>query len=44
MNDNREFELLTEEELKKLDENLKKAENVELPENNRRIECFENRT
>ncbi len=32
MNDNREFEFLTEEEIKKLDENLKKAEKVELPE------------
>lgn len=32
MNDNREFELLTEEELKKLNENLQKAEKTELPE------------
>ena len=32
MNDNREFELFTEEELKKLDEKLQKAEKTELPE------------
>ena len=32
MNDNREYELFTEEELNNLDERLKKAENVELPE------------
>ncbi len=32
MNDNRDFELFTEEELKNLDSNLKKAENIELPE------------
>ncbi len=32
MNDNREFELLTEKELKNLDNNLKKTENIELPE------------
>ncbi len=32
MNDNREFELITEEELKNLDDNLKKTENIELPE------------
>lgn len=32
MNDNREFELLTDEELKALDDNLKKAENIDLPE------------
>lgn len=33
MNDNRDFELFSEEELKKLDENLQKAEKTELPEN-----------
>ena len=32
MNDNRDFELFSEEELKKLDENLQKAEKTELPE------------
>jgi len=32
MNDNREFEFLTEEEIKKLDENLQKTEKTELPE------------
>lgn len=32
MNDNKDFELFTEEELKNLDENLQKAENIELPE------------
>ena len=33
MNDNRDFELFTEEELKDLDEKLQKAEKIELPEN-----------
>lgn len=32
MHDNREFEFLTEEELKNLDESLQKTENIELPE------------
>lgn len=32
MNDNRDFELFTEEELKALDESLQKAEKIELPE------------
>lgn len=32
MNDNREFELFTEEELKNLDDNLKKTEKIDLPE------------
>lgn len=32
MNDNREFEFLTDEELKALDDNLKKTENIDLPE------------
>ena len=32
MNDNKDFELFTEEELKKLDDNLKKTENIDLPE------------
>ena len=32
MNDNKEFEFLTQEEAKALDEKLKKAENTELPE------------
>lgn len=32
MNDNREFELITEEELGELDEKLQKAENIEIPE------------
>lgn len=32
MNDNRDFELLTEEELKNLDERLQKVEKTELPE------------
>ena len=32
MNDNKDFELLTEEELRKLDDNLKKTENIALPE------------
>lgn len=32
MNDNRDFELFTEEELKNLDENLRKAENIEISE------------
>ena len=33
MNDNRDFELFTEEEFKDLDEKLQKAEKIELPEN-----------
>lgn len=32
MNDNKNFEFLTEEELKKMDENLKARENIQLPQ------------
>jgi len=41
MHDNREFEFLTEEEIKNLDAKLQKAENIELPES-LSAECIEN--